>query len=505
MSFLTDQSITRRNFVKSSVLASAGIAVAPYLNCGKVNVVDPIKRDFGRLNFNVTTLGLGGQASIQWTPEDVDPVNIIHKAFQVGVNYFDTSNAYGPSQMNFGKAFQGLDLIPGKPGYNEALRQSIFLTSKTGLRWAKGGRENEKIRSFTNGPEDSHTIDDVKRTLTQVFGDGQGNYPPDAYLDMVLIHNLNTLEEIDALYEGLDNPDPKAKHIGALAALLDYRDGTNNTGLNPKEEKLIRHIGFSGHRSPAVMMEMIQRDEKNILDGMLVAINANDRLNFSMQYNVIPVAAAKNMGVIAMKVFADGAMYTKEATWSRMPEHVVRTVGSKELPGRPLVEYAMTTPGVHTGIIGIGQIDENAKDCQLKQNLSAAQVTFTSLSESDRRDIEKITNPVKDGETNYFQHVKVDLGSPREAAVQQQMKDNQRIVQLTWQTAYASDEPVKMYEIWRDNQNIGQVNHAPQTSKKPFMFEDKTNDKVAHQYKIVTVDAAGHTAASANLLAFDMG
>ena len=280
MSFLTDQSITRRNFVKSSVLASAGIAVAPYLNCGKVNVVDPIKRDFGRLNFNVTTLGLGGQASIQWTPEDVDPVNIIHKAFQVGVNYFDTSNAYGPSQMNFGKAFQGLDLIPGKPGYNEALRQSIFLTSKTGLRWAKGGRENEKIRSFTNGPEDSHTIDDVKRTLTQVFGDGQGNYPPDAYLDMVLIHNLNTLEEIDALYEGLDNPDPKAKHIGALAALLDYRDGTNNTGLNPKEEKLIRHIGFSGHRSPAVMMEMIQRDEKNILDGMLVAINANDRLNF---------------------------------------------------------------------------------------------------------------------------------------------------------------------------------------------------------------------------------
>ena len=211
------------------------------------------------------------------------------------------------------------------------------------------------------------------------------------------------------------------------------------------------------------------------------------------------------MGVIAMKVFADGAMYTKEATWSRMPEHVVRTVGSKELPGRPLVEYAMTTPGVHTGIIGIGQIDENAKDCQLKQNLSAAQVTFTSLSESDRRDIEKITNPVKDGETNYFQHVKVDLGSPREAAVQQQMKDNQRIVQLTWQTAYASDEPVKMYEIWRDNQNIGQVNHAPQTSKKPFMFEDKTNDKVAHQYKIVTVDAAGHTAASANLLAFDMG
>jgi hypothetical protein len=58
------------------------------------------------------------------------------------------------------------------------------------------------------------------------------------------------------------------------------------------------------------MMEMIQRDKRDILEGMLVAVNANDRQNFSMQCNVIPVAAANKMGVIAMKVFADGAMYT---------------------------------------------------------------------------------------------------------------------------------------------------------------------------------------------------
>ena len=56
-----------------------------------------------------------------------------------------------------------------------------------------------------------------------------------AYLDMILIHNLNTREEVDALYEGLDNPDPKAERIGALAALRDYRDGTNLTGLNYTE------------------------------------------------------------------------------------------------------------------------------------------------------------------------------------------------------------------------------------------------------------------------------
>jgi|GEM_PF-5878218 len=51
----------------------------------------------------------------------------------------------------------------------------------------------------------------------------------------------------------------------------DFRDGTNHTGLNPKEEKLIRHIGFSGHYNAGVMMEMIQRDKDNLLEGLLVA------------------------------------------------------------------------------------------------------------------------------------------------------------------------------------------------------------------------------------------
>jgi len=59
-------------------------------------------------------------------------VPIILKAFALGINYFDTSNAYGPSQANFGKAFQQLHLIPGQPGYDEAKRRSLFLTSKTG-------------------------------------------------------------------------------------------------------------------------------------------------------------------------------------------------------------------------------------------------------------------------------------------------------------------------------------------------------------------------------------
>ena len=99
---------------------------------------------------------------------------------------------------------------------------------------------------------------------------------------------------------------------------------------------------------------------------MLIAINANDRMHFNMQHNVIPVAAAKNMGVIGMKVFADGAMYTKEAHWTRGPSEVVRSIGSPELPSRNLIEYTLTTPGIHTAIIGIGQISDDPAHCQLE-------------------------------------------------------------------------------------------------------------------------------------------
>jgi len=499
MSSRTDTPISRRRFMQTTAMATAGLSLGPYMAYGKVSVAVPMKREMGRLQFASTTLGLGGQASLQWTPADVDPVKIILKAFDRHINYFDTSNVYGPSQSNYGKAFRDLHLVPGQPGYKESARRSIFLTTKTGLRWAKGGWQKEGLGNFTNGPQGSHTVDDIKRSLSQIFGDGQGAYPPGAYLDMVLIHSLMSTVEVDALYEGLNRPDPREENIGALAALLDFRDGTNLTGLNPKEEKLIRHIGFSGHHNPAAMMEMIQRDDRNILDGMLVAINANDRLNFNMQYNVIPVAAAKNMGLIAMKVFADGAMYTKEANWSRSPEHVVRTVGSEKLPSRRLVEYTLTTPGIHTLIIGTGQIDTDSKRCQLEQNLSAAQVAPGELAISDRRAVERMANSVKDGKTNYFQLPRQELTPPREAKLEQHIRDGKRVIHLEWQTAFAGDEPLVRYEIWREQQKIGTIPYQPQVSKKPFLFEEAVADKTAHNYRIAAVDAAGRSASTEDL------
>ena len=484
------KNISRRGFIKTSATAAIGMSIVPSLSGFKFSQ-NLMTRNFGLLNHEVTTVGLGGQASIQWTPEDVDPVAIILKAFDKKINYYDTSNLYGPSQLNYGKAFQQLQLIPGISGYDEGLRKSIFLTSKTHVRIAKGDLNMEGIGNWTNGLPGSHTIDDVKRSLTQIFGDGKGYYPEGAYLDMVLLHSISREAEVDAVYEGLYDTDSKAERIGALAALRDYRDGTNLTGLNPKEEKLIRHVGFSGHYDAGVMMDLIQRDRDNLVEGMLIAINANDKLNFNMQNNVIPVAAAKNMGIIGMKVFADGAMYTKGAHWSKQPSDVIRLVGSRELPFKPLIEYALTTPGISTVIIGIGQISENPLECQLTQNIAAAQIKPDGLNEADRAAIENAAGKVKEGKTNYFQLDKGGLTAVRNT--QAEKTGNQKI-RLTWDTAYAGSSPIAYYEVRKNDRKAGEVKHTPQTTQKPFEFEDTLEDTGKTEYSIITVDNRGNKA-----------
>jgi len=477
---------SRRQFIRTSAWLAAGVTFAPALfAAGDTTHLTPLmKRSLGKIGFKVTTLGLGGQSSLQWTPENTDPVAIIEKAYHLGINYFDTSNVYGPSQVNYGKAFSRLGLVPGKSNYQASKRKSIFLTSKTMLRFGKGGDDRPNAVGHSNGPAGSKALDDVRRSLTQIFGDGAGSYPKDAYLDMVLIHNLTRMEEVDALYEGYFHPNPKASTIGALAALRDVRDGTNRTGLNPKKEKLIRHVGFSGHSDTSVMMEMIQRDSEDLLEGMLVAINANDQLYFNMQHNVIPVAAAKNMGIIGMKVFADGAMYTKKAEWSNTVSHVVLEVGSKELPANQLIRYTLSTPGIHTAIIGIGKISDDPSQCQLSFNLKHAQVAPNALNETERKEIEQLASKSKEGKTNYFQKAFQELTPPHEVRVIQ----NDRSAVITWHTAYAGDAAIDRYEIWRNGALVTEIPFEPQTTKIPYQFEDRQKGRGVASYSVMAVD-----------------
>jgi predicted aldo/keto reductase-like oxidoreductase len=236
------------------------------------------------------------------------------------------------------------------------------------------------------------------------------------------------------------------------------------------------------------MMDMIRRDKYEILDAMLVAINANDRRYLNHQNNVIPVAQAKNMGIIAMKVFADGAMYSKYAAWTRDSDGVVRSVGTRELPSKPLIEYALTTPGIHTAIIGIGQISDDSLKCQLVQNYYAAQIAPDDLSMEMREKIEKNAKLAKDGKTNYFQLPLMGLTPPQDIKI-----GGKKEVEISWNSALAANDPLSHYEVFNDKELVATILHTPQTTTDPFRFKGQTEKG---SFKLVTVDRAGNRAES---------
>jgi hypothetical protein len=206
-----------------------------------------------------------------------------------------------------------------------------------------------------------------------------------------------------------------------------------------------------------------------------------------------------------MKVFADGAMYTKPAEWSNKPDHVVRTVGSPSMPSQSLIKYSLTTPGIHLAIIGIGHISEKDEECQLTHNLAAAQVMPNGLTETERTAIEEMAKKSKEGKTNYFQTAALPLTAPKEVSVEHKVENSIRKAAISWNTAYAGDAPIKTYEIWRDGAKIKEIAFAPQITVKPFIFSESLNDNVAHTYIMKVVDVKGRMAESAPVTLEKMG
>jgi aryl-alcohol dehydrogenase-like predicted oxidoreductase len=413
------------------------------------------QRVLGRTGRWVVPYAFGGQASVQRINPEIDPADIVVRAVEQGINYLDTANGYGPSQVNFGEAFKRLHLRPHEAGYDAALRQRIFLATKTGRRFA-----------HAPGVDGPTAVDEIKRSLTQIFGDGQGFIPEGAYLDSIQIHNLSNMEQVEQVYLGYNERGGRMpERIGALAALIDYRDGTNYTGLNPERRKWVRHLGITGHQSSAVLMNAIHRDTGNHLDTMLIALNANDRAFSSHQYNAIPVARAKGMGIIAMKIFSDGTFYGKEARFSRGPEDTYLQVGKAGLISpADLVRYPLGVPGVSCAIVGIGKVDRAAaeKD-QLVTNMTAA--LDGTVGETEMLAIEKRVRDRHGLETNYFQE-KHGLKQPTDVKAE---KDGDRL-RVTWHTGFAGPEPIKTYDIMAGSKRLASVPFRPQLSLEPIEF-----------------------------------
>jgi aryl-alcohol dehydrogenase-like predicted oxidoreductase len=152
------------------------------------------KRQLGVTGHNVSIFSLGGQGSLEQQGDKDNCIEIIRRAYDLGVNYFDTSPIYGPSEDYYGEALQGI-------------RDQVFLATKTEKRDYDGSMRN------------------IEESLKRLKTD---------YVDLWQIHHLESIEEA------------KLAKDGALKALIEM-----------KEHGVVKNLGFTGHDHPDALLYMM--------------------------------------------------------------------------------------------------------------------------------------------------------------------------------------------------------------------------------------------------------
>ena len=119
----------------------------------------------------------------------------------------------------------------------------------------------------------------------------------------------------------------------------------------------MRLLGVTGHHDPAILLEAIGRFD---FDTVLVALNAADGHRLPFATTVLPEAARRGMGVIAMKVTAQGAI-----------------LGPGGLTMPDAMGYVLSLPGVSTVVIGCrtaAEVAENARIARQHSPFDAAKL-----------------------------------------------------------------------------------------------------------------------------------
>jgi predicted aldo/keto reductase-like oxidoreductase len=302
----------RRNFILGSVAAATAIGYkaitqeSQTIAASKIPSLMP-ERILGKTNVSVPILGLGGagQTPISKTGTDQKAIALIQKALELGIRYFDTAESYGTSELQFGQIL---------PSY----RDQIYLNSKTSARDYDGAwRHLEKSLQFLKTD----------------------------YLDGWQMHHVSFLEELEQIFA----------NNGAIKAVEEA-----------KAQGIIKFSGITGHHEPDIIAEALQRYN---FDTTLISLNAAD-IHHPRPFSttVLPVAQAKNVGVIAMKVPAYGRLFKPNLL-----------SGMEQAMG-----YSLSLPGVHCCVIAA----ENP--AQLESNVKVAQ-NYQALTQAEMQSIEQLT------------------------------------------------------------------------------------------------------------------
>ncbi len=259
-------------------------------------------RTLGRTGVAVSLIGLGGWHLGFKHIDDELATRMIRTALDSGINFMDNCWDYneGASEERMGHAL--------RDGY----RERAFLMTKI-----DGRTKQEAAKQLDES---------LKRLQTD-------------YIDLVQHHEILRYEDPHRIFD----------EQGANAALIEARDAGK-----------IRFIGFTGHKDPRIHLYMLEVAQENgfTFDTVQMPLNVMDAHYRSFEKLVLPELVEQNIGVLAMKTMANGAI-----------------LKSKTVTAVECLQYAMNLP-VSVVITGC----ENMAN--LEQALTAAR-TFKPLSNEE--------------------------------------------------------------------------------------------------------------------------
>lgn len=253
--------LSRRNFLKSAGLASAGLAASRTGSAQSSNgeaMQSPSytvpRRAFGKTGEQVSILGVGG-FHLGATKDQQEANNLVARAIDCGINFFDNAWEYkeGLSEERMGAALQGK-------------RDKVILMTKV----------------CTHGRDKQVAMQQLEQSLRRLRTD---------HLDVWQIHEVVYYNDPELIFR----PD------GAIEALAQA-----------KQQGKVRFVGFTGHKDPRIHLAMLHHDFP--FDTVQMPLNPFDAQFRSFQQHVLPEANRRGLAVLGMKSLGgSGEMVTHGA------------------------------------------------------------------------------------------------------------------------------------------------------------------------------------------------
>jgi uncharacterized protein len=291
-------SISRRRFLETTALGTIAVGklTADSTTSGPKSTIPT--RVLGRTGKRVSVLAMGGGSRfLQYSTEDL-AVAAINHAIDSGITYLDTAYGYadGLSETRMGKVMA-------------TRRKEVFLADKFADR---------------NGDQAMRRVEaSLKRLQTD-------------HLDLLNVHSLSDDEDL---------------------ASIEASNGVLKRFYQLREQKVAGALGITSHTDPTVLAKAIDRND---FDCVQMALNAarvgmkgatggmviNPDMKTSFESVALPIAIRKNMGVIAMKIYAADGLVGQAS-----PEK--------------LIQYSLSLPQVALCVIGMPKLEHIAENCRI--------------------------------------------------------------------------------------------------------------------------------------------